>query len=401
MQLCFFEDERSSNFLPLTLTRPMDDLRVGILTIREKWEAKIKPERVLRVVPEYLSSLFPAGEVLSNTDCLWINSRFLPDVELIQTLRRLQPGEGIASHETTIAFKVSADRTSELLQNFQQPPTDFKLTPYDKPVTVLSYLWDLLQINAQQIESDLPHFNYQTLLDSKFATVCISTKPNQIFVAEDATIEPGCTLIADDGPIFIGAKAVIQSGSILRGPVAICEKAVVHMGARIFNGTTIGPVCKVGGEINNCVLHSYSNKAHDGFLGNSVIGQWCNFGADSNTSNLKNNYSLVFLTDWKTGKRTMEGVQFFGTAMADFSKTAINTSLNTGTICGVSSNIFCSGFPPKKISSFQWRGDDAPQIYQLDKALVAMKAMMARRNVPLTEAYETMIRFLFDAEVSA
>ncbi|MGB0346466.1 MAG: glucose-1-phosphate thymidylyltransferase, partial [Balneolaceae bacterium] len=207
-------------------------------------------------------------------------------------------------------------------------------------------------------------------------------------------------IIADEGPVYIGQDSKVEAGSIIKGPVAIGAQAEIKMGGKIFNGTTVGPVCKVGGEINNCIFHSYSNKAHDGFAGNSIIGQWSNFGAATNTSNLKNNYSKVRLPHWDSGEMSEDGVQFFGTVFGDFSKTAINTSLNTGTICGVSSNIFCSGFPPKIIPSFTWLGKDA-DMYEFDKAIKAIQAMMERRDVELSQEHISMMRYLFNLEYSS
>ncbi len=190
-------------------------------------------------------------------------------------------------------------------------------------------------------------------------------------------------------------NAKVEAGSILRGPVVVGEGTTVKMASRIYGGSTIGPVCKVGGEVSNCIFHSYSNKAHDGFTGNSLFGQWVNLGADTNTSNLKNNYSTVRMANWVTRKEEETGVQFLGTVMADHSKTAINTMLNTGTMCGVSSNIFMGGFPPKFIPSFSWVGSSEFGVYKFDKAIEAMKAMMKRRNVELTEAYQKMMRVHF------
>lgn len=225
-------------------------------------------------------------------------------------------------------------------------------------------------------------------------------KPANIFVAEGAVVEAGAILNASTGPVFIGPGARVECGAILKGPVAICEKATVKMGARVSEATTIGPLCKVGGEIMNSIFHSYSNKAHDGFVGNSVIGQWCNLGADTNTSNLKNNYSRIRLRDWLSGETIDTGIQFFGTVMGDHSKTAINTMLNTGTICGVSANIFTSGFPPKYIPSFSWLGDEGQTTYRLEKALEAMSAMMGRRDIELSDTYRKMIEHLFTHEIS-
>ena len=394
MQLCFFNDQIASNFLPLTLTRPVDDLRIGILTIREKWEKVLKPTSISRLLDEHLHGVFEKGELDSDSPTLWLNSRYLPTFELIQTLQKLEVGSGIWDKEMLVATLVDDSASIEAFEKNSHPDSNFKAIEHTITFTSISYFWDMLALNGNQIKADISHFNYNPLHQSKFATSCISVNPEQIFVADSAIIEPGCTLLAQEGPIFIGAGASIEAGSILRGPVAICEGAVVKMAARIFAGSTLGPVCKAGGEVNNVIFHSYSNKAHDGFLGNSVVGQWCNFGADTNTSNLKNNYSPVKLPHWETGALPESGVQFFGTVMGDHSKTAINTALNTGTICGVSSNIFCSGFPSKKTASFSWLSDNGTELYNLEKAIETMRTVMKRRGIELTPAYEHMMKHI-------
>ena len=202
--------------------------------------------------------------------------------------------------------------------------------------------------------------------------------------------------MANKGPIYIGPNSVIEAGAILKGPVAICNNATVKMTARVYDSSTIGPFSKVGGEVSSTIFHSYSNKAHDGFVGNSIFGQWCNLGADSNTSNLKNNYDFVRIQDWETKEFYKVGFQFFGTVMGDHSKTSINSMLSTGTTCGVSSNIFTSAFPPKYIPSFTWLDGEKNPEFRFDKALEVMKAMMARRNVELSEEYEHMMRYIFE-----
>jgi len=255
----------------------------------------------------------------------------------------------------------------------------------------LENLWDLLILNSYEIEKDIPLTGLKAVSETESKLEANITDPQNTFVADNVEIESGVQILSKDGPVVIMEGAHIESGSILRGPVVIGKGATVKMMARIYGGTTIGPVCKVGGEVSNCIFHSYSNKAHDGFVGNSIFGQWVNLGADTNTSNLKNNYSTVRITDWNTKKEVETEAQFLGTIMGDHSKTAINTMLNTGTICGVSSNIFMSGFPPKYIPSFSWVGSEEYGVYEFDKAVEAMKAMMKRRDIELTEAYKKMM----------
>lgn len=395
MQLCFFTDKIASNFLPLTLTRPVDDLRVGILTIREKWVKLLKATSVIRILAPHLRGVFEQGSMAADTPTLWLNSRYLPSHEVLQMLQQLKLNESIWDDDVPVAALIEPDLSQK---NLDENTFDFKglkRIPHALTFKKLRYFWDLLALNADQIKADISFFNYTPFPQSQFASSCVSQNPEHIYIADSATIEPGCILLANEGPIVIGAHAVIEAGSILRGPVAVCEKAVVKMGARIFSGTTIGPVCKVGGEVNNTIFHSYSNKAHDGFIGNSILGQWCNLGAGTNTSNLKNNYRHVQLSHWETEEPMGQGVQFFGTVMGDHSKTAINTSLNTGTVIGVSSNIFSGKFPPKLVRSFTWLGEGEATLYRFDQALETMKAVMQRRGITIDKAYAAMMRQLY------
>lgn len=395
MHLCFFNDDHADQLKPLTLTRPVDDLRIGIFTIRDKWVYNLNAQAVSRICPSYLSDVFKSTTITDRTEVVWINSQFLPTNDLVIRIEQLDLSEALTHEGRIIAARVDPLKSQDFIRHGSFSARSFtKSTCRFEPKQV-DTLWDMLSLNAEEIQQDhnlfyLTNTNKVSLMDGVTAI-----RPSNIFIAEGAVIEAGAILNANDGPVFVGPGATVESGSILRGPVAICEKATVKMGARISDGTTIGPVCKVGGEVINSIFHSYSNKAHDGFVGNSVIGQWCNFGADTNTSNLKNNYSKIRMRDWATGKTIDTGIQFFGTAMGDHSKTSINTMLNTGTVCGVSSNIFTSGFPPKYIPSFSWLGDGEESTYRLDKALDAMEAMMGRRNIELSDRYRSMMEHLF------
>lgn len=395
MHLCFFSDELSKNFLPLTLTRPVFDLRVGILTIREKWEHALSIKFSSGVFPTYLKPIFNQSEIDKEKDCIWINSRFLPNQSLVELIFQLEKGSALFQENHIIAARLDADNSKNMLGHNLFNTDDLKLHETITHVNSISYFWDLLSLNGQEMLSDLTLFGIPSLEHSNTIYQNLSSSnPEQIFISKSATIEPGCILIADNGPIYIGDNAIIEAGSILRGPVAICEGATVKMRARIYDSTTIGPVCKVGGEVSNSIFHSYSNKAHDGFTGSSLIGQWCNFGADTNTSNLKNNYGEVKIFDWSSKTEYEKGFQFFGTILGDHSKTAINTVLNTGTTCGVCTNIFSLGFPPRYIPSFQWMGQEKTVDYKFEKAISAMRAMMARRKIVLSEDYLKMMEYI-------
>lgn len=394
MQLCFFEDDRSYQFHPLTLTRPTDDLRLGIFTIREKWEHALNTSKSNRILRPQLQEVFNSGTIDPTQPCTWINSRYLPSEVLLDKINDLSEGQCLKHNETVIAAHVDGTSSKQWHEN---KAVDFKnLFILETPDFLsIKHLWDMFQLNGKQIVSDLEYLSTDSK-DSHIPSQVVLQNRDQIHISEGATIEPGCVLIAEKGPIYIGEGATIMAGSHIRGPAAICKHATVNMGAKIYEDTTIGPVCKVGGEVNNSIFHSYSNKGHDGFVGNSLIGQWCNIGADTNTSNLKNNYSTIRITSWEDREEIETGQQFFGTVMADHTKTAINTQLNTGTICGVSCNIFSNDFPPKLIPSFSWVGSNVIQTYRLDKAYEAMKAMMARRDVELTEYYKQMMNGIFN-----
>lgn len=395
MQICFFTDERSKNFLPLTLTRPVDDLRIGILTIREKWESYLHNKNTTRLVSSYLEEVFRKG-VLKNEATYFINSRFLPEKDLVTQIKSLGTNTLLIYKGQIVAAHLEKGLSKTCFEKNLFSVPELNKIEYTGSVMSIDYLWDLLVLNSDQISTDIELLPVSNLAETGIPDNVIAENPENIFVGENVIIEPGCIILAGKAPVYIGTGAVIEAGSIIKGPVAICERTVIKMASRISDGTTIGPVCKVGGEVLNSIFHSYSNKAHDGFVGNSIIGQWCNFGADSNTSNLKNNYSPVHLINWTTQKPYEQGTQFFGTILADHSKTSINAMLNTGTTCGVSSNILTSGFTPKLIRSFSWLMDSGIETYDLTKALEAMRAMMERRKVEMSSQYEEMIRYLFN-----
>jgi UDP-N-acetylglucosamine diphosphorylase/glucosamine-1-phosphate N-acetyltransferase len=397
MQYCLFEDEFLENFHPLTLTRPVYDLRIGIFTLGEKWKYALGlSEELCGPQREHLKGVFPEPELRKNTDSvLWINPRFIPTEEITALSLKLETGEGLFFDGQLIA--AMADKPTHkkwMSSGIRKEKLKKKKLPVNG-TTIVKNIWELFQLNGGQIEYDIRLSGKIAYGEEDIFPHTIFTSPENIYIEEGAKIEPGSMLLADGGPIYIGKNAHIMANSIIRGPSAICEKSVVKMGAKIYEDTTIGPVCKVGGEISNTIFHSFSNKAHDGFTGNSVFGQWCNLGADTNTSNLKNNYSTVKVSDWKTGKETDTGQQFIGTIMGDHSKTGINSMLNTGTLCGVCCNLFSDGYPPKFVPSFSWVSGNDIVPYHFEKAIEAMERMMARRNVPLTPAYHKMMQAIF------
>ncbi|MCC5940304.1 MAG: hypothetical protein JJU37_02085 [Balneolaceae bacterium] len=396
---CFFEDDFLENFHPLTLTRPVFDLRLGILTLGEKWAAALGmySHQIGGKLREHLKGVFHEVKATDNHDgMLWINPRFLPNSYLIKQVKDLSVNEGITSNNQLIMAKVSP----EIHKNWLKREIDsgqIKTFSTSADLQSIDYSWELFQENGQQIKWDIEMLGLKPITDSKAFPDSRLINPNNIFIEDGAKIEPGAILLAEKGPIYVGKNAIIMANSVVRGPSAICEGSVVKMGAKIYEETTIGPVCKVGGEIANVIFHSYSNKSHDGYAGNSVFGQWCNLGADTNTSNLKNNYSTVKVANWNSNKVVDTGQQFIGTIMGDHSKTGINSMLSTGTLCGVCCNLFSDKYPPKFVPSFSWVSGNEIVPYHFEKAIEAMERMMQRRSVALTPRYKNMMKAIFDS----
>lgn len=401
IQYCLFEDEFLENFHPLTLTRPVHDLRVGIYTLAEKWELALNAANKLNgPLREHLKGVFSEPDIRKEHDAvLWINPRCIPNRLLTEQIQNLELNHAVEHGTSLIAALVDRKTHSDWIKNGIRKKNlipDALACPADELI-IIKNIWELFQLNGDQIASDISLSKKIAYGEEDIFPHTTFTHPDKIYIEEGAVIEPGAMLLAADGPIYIGKNSHIMANSIIRGPSAICERSVVKMGARIYEDTTVGPVCKVGGEISNTIFHSYSNKAHDGYTGNSVFGQWCNLGADTNTSNLKNNYSTVKVSDWKTGRETDTGQQFIGTIMGDHSKTGINAMLNTGTLCGVCCNLFSDGYPPKFVPSFSWVSGSDIVPYHFEKAIEAMSRMMERRSVELTPAYHGMMKAIFES----
>lgn len=393
MQICFFEDEKYTNFHPLTLTRPVDDLRIGILTICEKWKKALDVSTANRVLRPELDGVFDKGQISPSQNCIWINSRYLPHKNLIEKIHDLGVGQGLQHNGTVIAARVEGKQSAEwMAQNSPEFNTLFVLESAD--FSSILNPWDLFLQNGDEIIHDLKFMDIDGEAETTISQHAVLENQEEIYFQNGAKVEAGCVLNAEKGPIFIGENAQIMAGAVIRGPVAICEDAIVKLGARIYEDTTVGPVCKVGGEVSNTVFHSYSNKAHDGYIGNSVVGQWCNFGAGTTISNLKTNYSNIRIADWQTNKEKDTGQQFLGVIFGDHSKTAINCVINSGTVCGVNCNILSRDFPPKLIHSFSWVGSNVIQPYKLEKALETMEIMMGRRGVSMTQGYAEMMKII-------
>jgi len=369
--------------LPFTFTRPVADIRIGILTIREKWE-KYLGSTITTITEDYLSERFPMVEMEEN---VLINASFLPNAELADLVANLRANEAVFYGEDVIAFY-----TAET-----QDEVDFSTythIEFEGPVLRIENTWDIFSKNGEALQAD-----FDLLTEGRKSAPISKTNslvnPANIFLEEGASVEYSI-LNATEGPIYLGKNSEVWEGNLIRGGFALCEKAVVKMGARIYGPTTVGPYSKVCGEISNTVIFGYSSKGHEGYLGNSVLGEWCNIGADSNNSNLKNNYAKVRLWNYDTEKFEQTGLQFCGLMMGDHSKTAINTMFNTGTVIGVNCNIYVPGFPRNFIPSFSWGGASGFTTYQPNKAFEAAKVMMARRGVEFNEMDANILNHVFE-----
>ncbi|AUP80802.1 GlmU family protein [Flavivirga eckloniae] len=383
MNYILFDGSSRNNLLPFTFTRPVADIRIGILTIRDKWETFLK-STTTTVTEDYLSDKYPMVEMEEN---VMINASYLPNMELVEMVKGLKENQAIFKNEDVIAF--FAKETQDDI-DFDR----FEIFEFNDNIIKVQNTWDIFSKNGEAIQED---FNLITK-DRTSQSIPSSNNiiaPENIFVEEGAKLE-FVTLNASKGPIYIGKNTEIMEGAMIRGPFALCDNAVVKMAAKIYGPTTIGPASKAGGEITNSVIFANSNKGHDGYLGNSVLGEWCNLGADSNTSNLKNNYAQVRLWDYETEGFAKTGLQFCGLMMGDHSKCGINTMFNTGTVVGVSANIFGSGFPRNFIPSFSWGGNSGFTTYLTKKAFEVADVVMARRNEKFTEQDQAIFEHVFE-----
>ena len=383
MNYILFDGPYRNNLLPFTFTRPVADIRVGILTIRQKWESYLE-YTTTTVTEDYLSDKYPMVEMADN---IMINASFLPNREVAEIVKGLKYNQALFKGEDVIAFFA---KEGEEVDDFSA----FEAIDYNGDVIKIEHTWDIFSKNGDAISEDF-NFITQGRQSQPIPPTVNTIKPGQIFIEKGAKLEY-VTLNASSGPIYIGKNSEIMENSVIRGPFALCDNATVKLASKIYGPTTVGPFSKVGGEVNNSVLFGYSNKGHDGFLGNSVLGEWCNLGADTNNSNLKNNYAEVRLWDYKTEGFAKTGLQFCGLMMGDHSKCGINTMFNTGTVVGVSSNIFGSGFPRNFVPSFSWGGSKGFVTYKTNKAFEVAKVVMARRNEEFSNKDKAILEHVFE-----
>jgi UDP-N-acetylglucosamine diphosphorylase/glucosamine-1-phosphate N-acetyltransferase len=383
MNYILFDGPARNALLPFTFTRPVADILIGIMTIRQKWEMHLG-STTTTLTEEYLSDKYPMVELEEN---VMINASFLPNAVLVEMISNLEANQVIFRGEDVVAFYT--DENQEEV-NFDS----YDIIEYNEDCITVMHTWDIFSKNDAAIRED---FEFLTA-DRKSKPIPKSVNVlghENIFIEEGAKLE-FVTLNATSGPIYIGKDTEIMEGSVIRGPFALCEGAVVKMAAKIYGATTVGPHSRIGGEVNNSVISAYSNKGHDGFLGNSVLGEWCNIGADSNNSNLKNNYEEVKLWSYETEGFAKTGLQFCGLMMGDHSKCGINTMFNTGTVIGVSANIFGSGFPRNFVPSFSWGGASGFSTYITKKAFETARIVMSRRNVDFDEKEAAILEHVFE-----
>ncbi len=382
MNYILFDGPHRDNFLPLTYTKPVADLRIGILTIREKWE-KYLGSTTTTVTEDYLADKFPMVEMEEN---VMINASFLPNEELVDQIKGIKNNEAIYKGDELIAFFTIEEQEVDL--------DSFKRLEFNDPIIQIKHNWDLFTHNGEALEADFDLITENRVSAPIPDTVhCINKK--RIFLEEDVDIEIG-VLNARKGAIYIGKHAEVQEGAMIRGPFAMGEHSVVKMGTKVYGPTTLGPKSKIGGEVNNAILSGYCSKGHDGYLGNAVIGEWCNIGADSNNSNLKNNYANVKIWEYSAERFVDSGLQFCGLIMGDHSKCGINTMFNTGTIVGVSANIYGSNFPRNFIPSFSWGGAAGLTTYALSKALETAELVIDRKHEDFTDEDKKIMNHIFE-----
>jgi len=380
--ILFDDNEVRQHLLPLTFTRPVCDIRIGILTIKEKWEHDLG-KKVSVKTEDYLSVKYPLV-VSKKEDNTWINGCILPTPSLVKALQKLKANEAIFSGSMLVAVNSGVRNINEF------PGKGNK--EVDKDLKKVERLWDIFTKNGEAIEDDFNRLTKGKKSAKVSATNTLIGK--KIFIEKGAKLE--CAVLnSTSGPIYIGKNAEVMEGAIIKGPFSLGEESTIKAGAKIYGPTTVGPHSKVGGEVNNSVVFGYSNKAHDGFLGNSVIGEWCNLGADTNNSNLKNNYSEVKLWDYAEEKPVSTGLTFCGLIMGDHSKCGINTMFNTGTVVGVSANIYGGNFPPKFVPSFSWGGADGFVTYDIGKALETAERVYERRHKEFNKTEKDIFKEVF------
>ncbi|CAF3448054.1 unnamed protein product [Rotaria sp. Silwood2] len=382
--IVLFDGNERDNLLPLTATRAVADIRVGILTIKEKWEKYFNLEADI-LTQDYLQ---PKYVYQQKEDTVFINANILPSLELVKEINDLVKDEILKNENEIIALKTSNPILS--LSDIKSSGNNSHHLIISSSHHLINYPWDIFSHNGQEIRNDIQLLGLKPNPEKLSATNTLLG--NEIYIGENVSCE--CSVLnTTNGPVYLADDSEVMEGCTVRGPFALGEHATLKMQTKVYGDTTIGPYSKVGGEVSNSVIFGYSNKGHDGFLGNSVIGEWCNLGADTNNSNLKNNYGKVSAWNYPSKKYIDTGLQFCGLVMGDHAKAAINTQFNTGTVVGVCANVFDAGFPQKFIPDFSW-GNNA--VFELDKAYEVAQRVMERRKINLSETDKNILKYIFE-----
>lgn len=372
MKLQLHDNGLHLRFAPLTLTRPLGNLRMGIFTNDERWKLFLPDAEVTFITESYLQAKY----TLSSVDGIQVNAQIIPNEDVVASICHLESDSILMFNSIWIAKTGNASNK-----------IDFK---GEEPI-ILENRWHIYQKNDAVLKADFQLITNGRVSQTLSDTNVVIGDESLIFLEEGAVVEASI-LNTKTGPIYIGKDAEIMEGSVVRGPLAMCEHSALKLATKVYGAVTLGPHCKVGGEVNNVVFQAYSNKGHDGFLGNALIGEWCNLGADTNTSNLKNNYGNVSTYSFETGKEEKTDIQFMGVCMGDHSKCGINTMFNTASVVGVSSNVYGSGFPDKYVPSFSWGEPSQLVSFRFDKAIEYSNNMMNRRGLELSEAEISILK---------
>ncbi|MFN0036043.1 MAG: GlmU family protein [Saprospiraceae bacterium] len=391
MNIILFDTDARNHLLPLTATRPMGELRVGILTLREKWERRLRGTASY-ITQEYLQEKYP---IRIEDENLIINGGMLPTAALCRQIESLGLNEALLADGELIAARLNEAQFESLIGEEEVEELQGQELGPGIPLVQINHLWQLTQLNAEALIEDFALLTASRTSKPVSDTNRLIGPSENLFLEADVKMEC-CILNLSDGPIYIGANTEVMEGSMLRGPIAIGPDSIVKMGAKIYGPSTFGPGCRVGGEVARSIFFANSNKAHDGYLGDSVLGEWCNLGADTNNSNLKNNYSEVKLWDYETERFEKTGQQFVGLIMGDHSKCAINTMFNTGTVVGAFANVFGAGFPRNFVPDFSWGGADGYRTYKFAEACETASIVMARRGLTFTELEKAILYHVYD-----
>lgn len=389
--IILFDTDARNHLLPLTATRPMGELRLGILSLREKWERRLRGT-VSYITQEYLQEKFP---IHIEDENLIISGGVLPTAELCRRIEALGLNEALLANGELIAARLNEAQFESLIE--EEEVEELQGQELDAAVSLqeIKNLWQLTRLNGQALLEDFALLTQGRASRPVSTTNCIIGPLSNLFLEEGVKME-ACTLNLTAGPVYIGKNTEIMEGCMLRGPIAFGNDCIVKMGAKIYGPSTFGPGCRVGGEVARSIFMANSNKAHDGYLGDSVLGEWCNLGADTNNSNLKNNYSEVKLWDYETERFEKTGEQFVGLIMGDHSKCAINTMFNTGTVVGVFANVYGAGFPRNFIPDFSWGGPDGYRTYKFNEACETAGIVMTRRNTLFTDLDKAILYHVYD-----